>query len=191
MVVLHKKYKDMAKVMAIVCSKTSSYFYMWKQVINIPLIFISGILSVLNSNISDFEVLRYLNITCNLLTAILIGLNNNMKFAERANLFNQLSNKFSKLEHAIEQAVNINDLTNDKLNSFITQYEALIENIDNVPNHIKNNVRNQYNGDYFMPVLLNGDSPNNTNNSPISHSPTSNNAEQYTSVVPSIVIHHT
>ena len=56
-----------------------------------------------------------MNIICSLLTAILIGLSNQMKFTEKANMFHQLSIKFSKLEHAIEQAININDLTNDNM----------------------------------------------------------------------------
>ena len=182
MALLFRKYKDMSKVMAVVCSKTSSYFHMWKQVLNVPLIFISAIMSVLNSNVEDPLVMRYMNIICNLLTAILIGLSNQMKFTEKANMFHQLSIKFSKLEHAIEQAMNINDLTNDKLNSFVVQYDSLTENIENIPNHIKNKVKNAYNGDYFLPIILNGDSP--SNSSPNSGS------EQYNSIVPNIMIHN-
>jgi len=154
---LEYKYKDFAHVMAILCNRTANYYSFIKQIFIIILVLPSSVMAVLNSGISETHM-RIPNIIINACTALLISLNNSLKISEKADKNNQLSLKFAKLEHEIEQCISMNTITPDKINGFINSYDILLEQCDNFPQWIKDNVK-KLNNNRYLPHMFNGGSP--------------------------------
>ena len=159
---LWDKYKEMSRIMSILCNNVGSYYNFWKQLLQVPLIITSSAMAILNSNIESKEM-KIINIAFNALTAVLISLNNQLKFNEKASQFFTLGMKFSKLEHSIETAINLNDMNNEKLNTFIIAYDNLMENTDNIPDYVKKQMKKKISNYIYIPYILNGDSHHNSN----------------------------
>ena len=152
------QYCDKSFVYSVLCSKTSSFFNKWKYALQMPLIITSTVLTYVNSNQDEnmIEHMKIVNPVFNLMTAILLALNNMLKLESKANDFKNNGIKFQKLSHLIEQKQLEGDINNDFINSVITQYDNISENCHEIPNHISKQVHNEYATKKHLPVVCNG-----------------------------------
>lgn len=158
---LLKSYKDKCYVMGVLCEKSFEYFNFIKSICNIPLILISSAMAILNSSAFDPNQMKIPNVVINSFTAMIIAMINNFRVNEKESNFKQLSVKFMKISHAIEDNLHnhLETLTSDDVSNHIKQYDNLIEQIDfTFPNHIQKKVKNIYQGKKQLPSILNGDS---------------------------------
>ena len=153
---LWQKYREMARIMSILCNRTAGWYNLWKQIVMIPLIILSSSLAVLNGSFQDNNGMRIVNIVCNSITAVLIGINSQLRISEKASMYYDLASKFSKLEHSIEQNVSLRDVSSDKLNNFIQTYDTLMESVNGVPEFIKRNMGSVLSKHRYIPYILGG-----------------------------------
>lgn len=158
---LENKYKDYCYVMSILCNRAGAHYSFIKQIFLVILVIPSSCMAVINGAFNE-TALKPVNIIVNAFVAILIAIQNTLKIAERADMFNQMSVKFVKLQSEIETSLNLGHMTNEKMQAYINNYNSLIEQISfNFPCRIKEQVKNKYNNRY-LPHILNGDSPPST-----------------------------
>ena len=152
------QYCDKSFVYSVLCSKTSSFFNKWKYALQLPLIITSTVLTYVNSNQDEnmIEHMKIVNPVFNLMTAILLALNNMLKLESKSNDFKNNGIKFQKLSHLIEQKQLEGDINNDFINSVITQYDNITENCHEIPSHISKQVHNEYATKKHLPVICNG-----------------------------------
>ena len=150
---------DQSFVYSVMTYQAFSFYNMLKYCFNLPLIITSSLMSVLNSNNNqDDDRMKILNISFNIFTALMLVINNNLKFESRADHFKTLQMKFLKLTHQIEK-INMDDEVLDKhiINEIRMQYDAIVESIAyEIPTHICKTVRAQYMTKKTLPLIING-----------------------------------
>ena len=128
-----------------------------KNIINFPLIIISSVMGLINSNFEP-EKIKYMNITWNCFTAFILALINNFKLDLKAQTFHNLSLKMNRLTHSIENDLNDNmeQLTQENIETYINDYDNINEILEfGLIQFIKNNVKNQYKIKRVLPNSLN------------------------------------
>ena len=151
-------YRDKAYVSNVLCEECYNYNLIRKNMINIPLIVCSSIMTVLNSSSFNADTMRIPNIVLNSLTTLILALIGNFKFVEKQNNFHNNGLKFNRLCHKIEDTLtnNINDITIEKLREYIEEYDTLNENLEYPYNQgIKEKIRKRYLGKKTLPNALN------------------------------------
>ena len=157
---LLKSYKDKSYVMGVLCEKSFEHFNFIKSICNIPLILISSVMAILNSSSFDGNEMKIPNIVINSLTAMIIGIINNFRINEKESNFKQLSCKFMKIYHTIEDKLHnhLETLSSSDISNQIKEYDNLIEQIDfTFPTSIQKTVKKLYNNKKQLPAILNGD----------------------------------
>tara|TARA_B000000475_G_scaffold185958_1_gene149980 strand:- start:231 stop:806 length:576 start_codon:yes stop_codon:yes gene_type:complete len=158
---LLKSYKDKSYVMGVLCQKSFEYFNFIKSICNIPLIIISSAMAILNSSSFDGNEMKIPNVVINSLTAMIVGIINNFRVNEKEGNFKQLSLKFMKISHTIEDKLNnhLDSLTSEDISNQIKEYDSMIEQIDfTFPASIQKTVKALYKNKKQLPAILNGDS---------------------------------
>ena len=157
---LLKSYKDKSYIMGVLCEKSFEHFNFIKSICNIPLILISSVMAILNSSTFDGNEMKIPNIVINSLTAMIVGIINNFRINEKENNFKQLSCKFMKISHMIEDKLHnhLETLTSSDISNQIKEYDNLIEQIDfTFPTSIQKTVKALYKNKKQLPAILNGD----------------------------------
>ena len=157
---LLKSYKDKSYIMGVLCEKSFEHFNFIKSICNIPLILISGVMAILNSSSFDGNEMKIPNIVINSLTAMIIGIINNFRINEKESNFKQLSCKFMKISHSIEDKLHnhLETLSGSDISNQIKEYDNLIEQIDfTFPAFIQKTVKTLYKNKKQLPAILNGD----------------------------------
>ena len=157
---LLKSYKDKSYIMGVLCEKSYEHFSFIKSLCNIPLILISSVMAILNSSTFDGNEMKIPNIVINSLTAMIVGIINNFRINEKENNFKQLSCKFMKISHMIEDKLHnhLETLTSSDISNQIKEYDNLIEQIDfTFPTSIQKTVKALYKNKKQLPAILNGD----------------------------------
>lgn len=115
-------------------------------------------MSLINSNLGDDNVLKIVNITFNILTALILSLGSTLKIEEKAQTFLSSEKKFLKLTSVIEQKIISEDDVNiEFVNGIMNQYDNIVEGIDyDVPRFICNAVRKEYATKKTLPLIING-----------------------------------
>lgn len=154
-----REYRDKTYIYELLCTKTTEHYSNIKQIINIPLILSSSIMTICNSGSFEPEQMKIPNIVINALTALLISLINNFKIVEKQQTFRNLSLKYMALLHNIEDILNNDtDISADDIRNVVKQYDDLIsQNEYHIPNHIKKKIKGIYMGKKCLPIILNGD----------------------------------
>ena len=151
-------YRDKAYVSNVLCEECYNYNLIRKNMINIPLIVCSSVMTVFNSSSFDADTMRIPNILLNSLTTLILALIGNFKFVEKQNNFHNNGLKFNRLCHKIEDTLtnNTDDITTEKLREYIEEYDTLNENLDYPYNQsIKEKIRKRYLGKKTLPNVLN------------------------------------
>ena len=133
------EYRDKIHIYNVLTSQSSDYYGMLKLFVNIPIIISSSAMSIINSSFAP-EDMQIPNICINACTALLIGLINNFKIVEQSSNFRNISSKFLKLLHLVEDKLTNLDLDIEDVRDITRQYDELLEQIETIPNFIKNRV---------------------------------------------------
>jgi hypothetical protein len=147
------EYRDKIHIYNVLTNQASDYYGTLKMFVNIPIIISSSAMSIINSSFAS-EDMKIPNICINACTALLIGLINNFKIVEQSSNFRNISSKFLKLLHLVEDRLVDTDLDIEDTRNITRQYDELLEQIDSIPNFIKNRVRKMYIGKKYLPILL-------------------------------------
>lgn len=156
------KLKDKCQVMSVLLNRSCGYYNRIKRVIQLPLVFISSALVVVNSYFRDSEKhLREVNIGLNASNIFFIALLNNLKIVEKTENFKTKAFEFFELAHSIENEVFDNNIENEKIKSYQEKYDMVMKStlLDEIPEHIKNKVKNEFES-HHLPLILGRISPN-------------------------------
>ena len=151
-------YRDKAYISSILCDECYNYNAFRKNMINLPLIFCSSIMTVFNSSSFDADTMKTPNIVLNSLTTLILALIGNFKFVEKQNNFHNIGQKFNRLCHKLEDALtnDIDNITIEKIRDYIEEYDGLNENLEYpYVESIKNKIRARYSGKKTLPNALN------------------------------------
>lgn len=156
---LLKQYKERCYISGLLSETSYNYYVFMKNIINIPLIITNSAMVVINSTITDQELLKVLNIILNSSTGLILSLISNFKIYENIQSFHQLQAKFNKLCHQIESKTNEPEgITPEYVNSVIEDYDIIYDSIEfNFPTHIKKRIKKQYENKMSLPSSLSVD----------------------------------
>ena len=153
-------YNDKSFVYSVLLIQSARYYGVLKYSFQLPIIITSSVLSILNGSTgSQFldDNMSLINTIFNILTALILSINNVFKFESLANDFKNNGIKFQKLSHLIESKVLEGNINSEFINSIINTYDSIVESIDDEPpQHICNRVRNQYKTLKHLPTPCNG-----------------------------------
>jgi len=156
---LYIKYKDYCYVMSVLCNRSGAYYAFIKQIFLVILIIPSSSMAIINGAFNE-TALKPVNIIVNAIVAVLIAIQNTLKIAERADIFNTMSIKFLKLCSEIESSIINDNMSNEHLNTIINNYNSLIEQISfNFPERIKKEIKTKNKHKHLPHVLNDGTSP--------------------------------
>jgi len=150
-------YIDMIYIYEIICNETFTYYSNLKFSFEFPIIFINIIMTVINSTIDDMYIIKYSNIFLNVSTMLLVSLSNYFKINEKCEILKINRDKFIKLYNMIEKKKYTEEITVDFIDSIISNYESIIDNINfTFPQSILNKVRANYAEKRTLPLFING-----------------------------------
>ena len=151
------KLLDKCEAMSLLCTKASSHWSFIKFIFQIPLILTSSVMCILNSFEREGESnMRIPNVVVNGCSVLIMSLQNNLKVAEKVELFKNLSNQYLILAHSIE-ALEPDTITREMVNNFTEKYDSLQSQclFEDIPQRYKKEVINSWKGQ-FLPLQLNG-----------------------------------
>lgn len=156
---LLQSYKDKSFISSILAEESYNYYVFIKNIINIPLIITNSGMVVINSIITDDNLLKILNIILNASTGLILSLISNFKIHENINQFNQIRIKYTKLSHLIDnKLISDEEITNEFIKSVVEDYDQITENFDVIyPNHIKAKIKRQYETKMTLPASIAAD----------------------------------
>lgn len=151
-----REYRDKTFIYQLMTAKTNEYYSGIKQVISIPLIISSSVMTILNSGTFDPDAMKIPNIVINACTALLISLINNFKIVEKQQTYRNLSIKYMALLHDIEDKIaNDNNIEPDEVRTIIKQYDDLLSQTEyHIPSHIQKKIKRTYQGKRSLPIIL-------------------------------------
>ena len=154
---LLKQYKDKSYINSLLAEQSYDYYNFVKNIINIPLILCNTIMVIINSIITDQDLLKILNIILNSSTGLIISMISNFKIYEKIQQYHQLQIKFNKLNHQIDSKINndMSNITSDYIIGVIEDYDQILESIEyTFPTKIKNRIKKQYENKMTLPSSL-------------------------------------
>lgn len=153
-------YLDRCFVYSVLLNKSHSYYSRLRTLFKIPIILTSSVMSLINSNLGNTndDVLKIVNITFNLLTALILSLGSTLKIEEKAHDFSSAEKKFLKLTSVIEQKIISEEKVNvEFVNNIMNQYDNIVDTINyDVPKFICKSVRREYATKKTLPLIING-----------------------------------
>ena len=151
------KLLDKCEAMSLLCTKASSHWSFLKFAFQLPLILTSSVMCILNSFEREGESnMRIPNVVVNGCSVLIMSLQNNLKVAEKVELFKNLSNQYLILAHSIE-ALEPDTITREMVNNFTEKYDSLQSQclFEDIPQRYKKEVINSWKG-RFLPLQMNG-----------------------------------
>ena len=125
-------YLDRSFIYSVLLNHSHYYYGRLKTLLKVPLILTSSVMSVINGNIENSESLKIVNITFNLLTAIILGLTATFNIEQKYQNFLQAEKKFLKLSSKIEQKLLNEDdvILTEFINEIMNEYDMIVESTD-------------------------------------------------------------
>lgn len=164
------KLLDKCEALTLLTTKASSRWSFIKFCFNIPLVFTSSAMCIINSISTDANEIKIPNIIVNAISVLIMSLANNTRASEKFEIFKKLSQQFMLLSQEID-AIEDDDIPLDEYKLLLLKYENLVQQIDfeEIPISYKNNVSIAYtNANRFVPIQLNGTIGNVVKKRPIS-----------------------
>jgi hypothetical protein len=151
-------YFDKTYITSILCDLSYNYYQFIYNILMFPTILSSSLLTILNSSSLDNEYLKIINITLNGFNTLILAINNNLKFNDRAKEFKDKKIKFNLLNHRIESLINKKKLDTNliiDIDNIIIEFDNLYNDISfSFPHHIKNKIIKKYGGKKKLPNSL-------------------------------------
>jgi len=157
---LLKQYQDKTFINALMAEEGYNYYNFLKNVINIPLIVCNTAMVIINSLISNEDLLKILNIILNASTGLILSMISNFKIYEHITLYHQLHIKFNKLNHSIHSKLtnDIDSITSEYITGIIEDYDLILEGMEfSFPSTIRKRIKEQYDGKLSLPASLSVD----------------------------------
>jgi uncharacterized protein YsxB (DUF464 family) len=159
-----EKLLDKCECMTLLCTRTATYWSYVKMAFNIPLVFTSSAMCIINSISTDAEVVKIPNIVVNAVSVLIMSLSNSIKSSEKFEIFKKLSQQFMLLSLELEALEPDDENIKEKLNIINLKYENLIQDcaFEDIPQKNKTNVAKLFgDANRYLPIQLNGTSGNN------------------------------
>lgn len=159
-----EKLLDKCECMTLLCTRTATYWSYVKIGFNIPLVFTSSAMCIINSISTDANVVKIPNIVVNALSVLIMSLSNNIKSSEKFEIFKKLSQQFMLLSLELEALEPDDENIKEKLNIINLKYENLIQDcaFEDITQKNKTNVAKLFgDANRYLPIQLNGTSGNN------------------------------
>ena len=153
-----QKLLDRCEAMSLLCIKASYHWSFIKFILSIPVILINSILCILNSLDDKSFDLKIPNVVINGVSVLIMSITQNLKSAEKTEIFKSTSNSFLLLTHEIES---YEDIDNEKINILQEKYDSIITAVpfEEIPNKIKLEISVSFkNMGKAIPVQINGGS---------------------------------
>ena len=133
-----KIYQERCFINSLLYQQSMDFNMFLRNIINIPLILISGILTILNS-IMDEKDMKIINIVLNGTVGLILGIMNNFKINDKIAIFKNQKNKMIKLEHKIDNFLHTStDINIKDIEDIVATYDVYIEEIElEIPHFIK------------------------------------------------------
>ena len=159
-----EKLLDKCECMTLLCTRTATYWSYVKMAFNIPLVFTSSAMCIINSISTDANVVKIPNIVVNALSVLIMSLSNSIKSSEKFEIFKKLSQQFMLLSQEFEALEPDDENIKEKLNIINLKYENLIQDcaFEDITQKNKTNVAKLFgDANRYLPIQLNGTSGNN------------------------------
>jgi len=160
-IALLQSYRDKSYVLNVLLTRSYERYAFIKQITNIPLIISSSAMAIINSSSFTGEQVKLPNIIINSLTALTIAMIGNFQINQKEMLFQNLSSKFLKLTHQIEDDLtnNLDEIDKTNVKKYIDDYDALVGSINYaIPSDIQDKVKKLYSNKKCLPAFLNCES---------------------------------
>lgn len=150
-----KKILEKSECMTLLCTKASTHWSLVKFCFNLPLVFTSSAMCIINSISTDANEVKIPNIVVNAVSVLIMSLNNSIKASEKLDLFHRLSISFMQLSCEIENYDD--DVNNDELKLLNNKYENLVTQclFEEIPDYVKRQIINTFQNKH-KPIQLNG-----------------------------------
>ena len=159
--------KDRCFVYSIMLAEASSSLGKMKMIFKLPTIFISIILSVLNSSkFNETEEISIINTIMNAFIALMIGIENTLQLDNKRQVFTTTKNKFEKLHSNIEKRLlNTSEpLSLEFVQNSIGEFEQIDDDLTfDIPKSIREKARKTFTGTRTLPLILGGEKVNHKN----------------------------
>ena len=152
------KLLDKCEALTLLTTKASSRWSFIKFCFNIPLVFTSSAMCIINSISTDANEVKIPNIIVNAISVLIMSLANNTRASEKFENFKKLSQQFMLLSQEID-ALEEDNIPIEEYKLLLLKYENLVQQIDfeEIPISYKNSVSQTYtNANRFIPIQLNG-----------------------------------
>jgi hypothetical protein len=153
--------KDRCFIYSIMLADASSSLGKMKIIFKLPAIFISVLLSVLNSSkFNESEEISVVNTVLNAFIALLIGVENTLQIDNKKQVFTSTKNKFEKLMSNIEKKIlDTSEPTSvEFVQNCITEFEQIDDDLTfDIPKSVRNRVKRDFLGKRTLPLILGGE----------------------------------
>ena len=149
---------DRCEAMSVLCQRATQQWSFIKFLFQIPLILTSSIMCILNSFDNEKGNMKIPNVVVNGASVLILSLQNNLKVAEKVELFKSLSNNFLQLAHQLE-GIEEEEITRESINVFTDKYDSLVIQcqFEDIPKKIKMEIIDLWNEEQrSIPLQLNG-----------------------------------
>jgi hypothetical protein len=149
-----KIYQQRCFINSLLYQQSMDFNMFLRNIINIPLILISGILTILNS-IMDEKDMKVINIVLNGMVGLILAMINNFKINDKIAIFKNQKNKMIKLQHKIDSFLNTStDIDVKDVEDIVATYDAMIEEMEfDIPHFIKKRIKKKY-INFNLPLIL-------------------------------------
>ena len=150
-----KKILEKSECMTLLCTKAATHWNLLKFCFNLPLVFTSSAMCIINSISTDANEVKIPNIVVNAVSVLIMSLSNSIKASEKLDLFHRLSIAFMQLSCEIENCND--DVSVDDLKLLNNKYENLVTQclFEEIPDYVKQKVINTFEFKH-KPIQLNG-----------------------------------
>lgn len=159
-----EKLLDKCESMTLLCTRTATYWSYIKMAFNIPLVFTSSGMCIINSISTDANTVKIPNIVVNAISVLIMSLSNSIKASEKFEIFKKLSQQFMLLSQELEALDEEDTDFKEKLNIISLKYDNLIQDcaFEEIPQKTKTNVSKLFSdANRYLPIQLNGTTGNN------------------------------
>jgi len=159
-----EKLLDKCESMTLLCTRTATYWSYIKMGFNIPLVFTSSGMCIINSISTDANTVKIPNIVVNAISVLIMSLSNSIKASEKFEIFKKLSQQFMLLSQELEALDEEDADFKEKLNIISLKYDNLIQDcaFEEIPQKTKTNVSKLFSdANRYLPIQLNGTTGNN------------------------------
>ena len=153
--------KDRCFIYSIMLTEASAKLNTIKYVFKLPAIFISMVLSVINSSkFSETQEINVINSVFNGAIALMIGVENALQIDNKRQVFMSTKNKFEKLHSNIEKRLlNVNEpLSVEFVQNSLGEFELIDDDLTfDIPQSIRNKTKKEFFGKRTLPLILGGE----------------------------------